>query len=87
MQLARIIGHATATVKHPSMQGWKLLLAQPYMIDGVTPDGDVVITIDSLGAGRGELVVITSDGAGTRALMKSDTTPVRWSVAGIVDPR
>jgi len=87
MQLARIIGHTTATVKHPSMQGWKLLLAQPYLNDGVTPDGDVVITIDSLGAGRGELVVMTSDGVGTRAMMKSDTTPVRWSVAGIVDPR
>jgi hypothetical protein len=30
-------------------------------------------------------VIITSDGAGTRALVKSDTTPVRWSVLGIAD--
>ncbi len=42
------------------MQGWKLLLAQPFLIDGVTPDGEVVITVDSLARarGRGEMVVI-----------------------------
>ncbi|MDX1965233.1 MAG: EutN/CcmL family microcompartment protein [Pirellulales bacterium] len=85
MQLATVIGHATATLKHPSMHGWKLLLVQPFMKDGQTPDGDVLLAVDHLGAGRGERVIITSDGAGTRALMKSDTTPVRWSVTGIAD--
>jgi ethanolamine utilization protein EutN len=86
MQIARVIGHATATVKHPSLQGWKLLLVQPYMRDGTTPDGDVCLAIDRLGAGAGEQVIITSDGAGTREMMKADNTPVRWSVTGIVDP-
>ncbi len=85
MQVARVIGHATSTVKHQSMQGWKLLLVQPYLNDGVTPDGDLLIAIDNIGAGRGERVIITSDGVGTRTMMKSDTTPVRWSVTGIVD--
>jgi len=85
MQIARVIGHATATVKHPSMQGWKLLLVQPFLIDEITPDGDVLVAIDRMGAGLGEHVIITSDGAGTRAMMQSDTTPVRWSVTGIVD--
>jgi ethanolamine utilization protein EutN len=85
MQVARVIGHATSTVKHQSMQGWKLLLVQPYLADGLTADGDLLIAIDSMGAGRGEKVIITSDGVGTRTMMKSDTTPVRWSVTGIVD--
>ncbi|MGC4005399.1 MAG: EutN/CcmL family microcompartment protein [Pirellulales bacterium] len=85
MQIARVIGHATSTVKHPSMQGWKLLLVQPYLVDERTPDGDVVIAIDRLGAGRNDRVVITSDGAATRVMVKSDTTPIRWHVAGIVD--
>lgn len=85
MQLATVIGNATATVKHPSMEGWRLLIVQPWNIDGRTPDGDPLLAVDALGAGIGETVMITSDGAGTRAMMKSDTTPVRWSVLGIRD--
>ena len=76
---------ATATVKHRSMEGWKLLIVQAFGPDGRTPDGEPVLAIDALGAGIGDEVVISSDGKGTRELMKSETTPVRWSVIGIVD--
>jgi ethanolamine utilization protein EutN len=85
MQTGEVVGTATATVKHPSMNGWKLLVVQPYQVDGKTPDGEPVLAIDSCGAGRGQRVIITSDGAGTRALVESDNTPVRWSVLGIAD--
>ena len=40
MQLAEVIGTATATVKHHSMTGWKLLIVQVLLADGETPDGD-----------------------------------------------
>jgi len=85
MQIGLVVGTATSTVKHASMQGWKLLIVQPYGVDGRTPDGEPVIAVDSLGAGRGEQVLITSDGKATRALLKADATPVRWSVMGIQD--
>ncbi len=85
MQLARVIGNATATVRHPSMQGWKLLVVQALAPDGRSPDGEPVLAVDNLGAGAGELVIISSDGRGTRELLKSQTTPVRWSVLGIAD--
>jgi microcompartment protein CcmK/EutM len=38
-----------------------------------------------MGAGAGQRVILSSDGKGTRALLNSDTTPVRWSVLGIQD--
>ena len=82
---ARVVGTATSTVKHKSLDGWKLLVAQPLAADGQTPDGDPLLAVDSLGAGVGSLVMLTSDGRGTRELLKSDTTPVRWSVLGIDD--
>ncbi len=85
MQIGKVIGTATSTVKHASMNGWKLLIVQTYGTDGRTPDGDPQLAVDRLGAGRGERVLLTSDGAGTRELLKSDTTPVRWSVMGVVD--
>jgi ethanolamine utilization protein EutN len=85
MQVGTVVGTATSTVKHPSLEGWKMLVVQLYQADGRTPDGEPVLAVDALGAGKGETVVLTSDGKGTRALLKSDTTPVRWSVLGIRD--
>jgi microcompartment protein CcmK/EutM len=85
MQLGLVVGTATSTVKHPSLAGWKLLIVQPYGADGTTPDGEPLLAVDALGAGSGERVLITSDGRSTRALLKSDTTPVRWNVIGLQD--
>jgi ethanolamine utilization protein EutN len=85
MLTGRVIGTATATVRHPSMKGWRLLVVQPLLADGRSPDGDPVLAVDGLGAGRGQTVIITSDGRGTRELLGSDNTPVRWSTLGIPD--
>jgi ethanolamine utilization protein EutN len=84
MQLAIIVGHATATVKHKSMTGWKLLIAQPLTTDA-KPDGEPQLVIDNLGAGLDDRVIICNDGAGTRKLMNSKNSPVRWFVMGICD--
>ena len=51
MYLGRVIGSATATVKHPSMEGWKLLLVMALQADGRTADGDPILAVDTLGAG------------------------------------
>jgi len=66
------------------MEGWKLLVVQP-LEPGGQPDGDPMLAIDSLGAGTGDTVIISSDGQGTRELVGHGNTPVRWSVVGIVD--
>lgn len=84
MQLARVVGHAVATVKHASMTGWKLLLVQP-LGPAEQPDGEPQLAIDSVGARDGTLVLICNDGKGTRELMKSPNSPMRWFVMGIVD--
>lgn len=85
MQLARVIGFATATMKHPTLTGCKLLLVQPRLVDGRTPDGEPLLVVDGVGAGRGDTVLITSDGRHARELLKTDATPVRWTVIGIQD--
>ena len=85
MQLAFVVGTATATVKHPSLEGRKLLIVQPRLADGRTPDGDPLIAVDGVGAGCGETVMITSDGRGAREMLQSEVTPVRWTVIGIRD--
>lgn len=86
MQAGLVVGTARATAKHASLEGQKLLVVQFLKADGRSPDGDPVLSVDTLGAGRGDTVILTSDGRTTRELLKSDTTPVRWSVIGIQDP-
>ena len=85
MLKGRVIGNATSTVKHSTMQGWKLLLVQPLLNDDLSADGDPLLAVDLLGAGAGEIVIISSDGKAARELLQADNTPVRWSVVGIVD--
>jgi ethanolamine utilization protein EutN len=86
MQLARVIGRAVSTVKHATLQRQKLLLVQPLAADGRSPDGDPLLVVDTVGAGRHEYVIISSDGKGARQLLAAEATPVRWFVLGIADP-
>jgi len=84
MQLALVQGSATTTVRHPSLRGQKLLVAQQLGIDG-EPGGDPVLLVDQIGAGVGDVVIITSDGLGLREMLGDTTSPARWWTLGIVD--
>jgi ethanolamine utilization protein EutN len=84
MQIGEVIGHATATVKHPSLTGWRLLLVQLLTVDG-KEDGEPLLAIDHLGAGPGARVILTNDGASAREAVGSKTSPVRWMVLGLCD--
>jgi ethanolamine utilization protein EutN len=84
MQLANVVGHAVSTVKHPSLKGWRLLIVQPLALDG-NPDGEPLLAIDALGAGSGDQVIVSNDGAGARQLVGDRNSPARWMVLGIRD--
>jgi ethanolamine utilization protein EutN len=73
----KVIGTASATVKHPTLEGWKLLL--------VRTDTEPFLAVDYLGAGMGDDVIITSDGKFTSELIGTKASPVRWAVIGIAD--
>lgn len=85
MYIGRVVGHATSTVKHPSMNGSKLLLVMALQGDGRSVEGDPILVVDTLGAGKGDIVFVTSDGIGARELLGDNRSPVRWTVLGICD--
>lgn len=85
MQLALVIGTATATLKHPSLTGARLLVVQPLLADGRGADGDPQLAVDTVAATAGDRVVITSDGRLLRELLGSERTPARWSTIALVD--
>jgi len=85
MQVALVLGNAISTVKHRSLENVKLLVCQPLGADCKSRDGAPVIVADYMGAGAGETVVITSDGAAVRELYGLQNSPLRWTVLGLVD--
>ncbi len=81
MRLATIHGYVTSTVKHASLEGWRLLIAVPE-----SPDLAPQIVLDPLGAAIGQRVMISSDGSEARKMVKDERSPARWTVLGIIDP-
>ncbi|MFO1007624.1 MAG: EutN/CcmL family microcompartment protein [Planctomycetaceae bacterium] len=84
MQLATVIGRTNATIKHPALNGWRLLVVQPLDLAGGA-DGEPVIAIDNLGASVGCNVMFTADGAAVKDIMGRPDTPVRFAIIGLVD--
>ncbi len=83
MQLGRVIGTATSTIKHPTFQGERLLVVMLETMAG-GPDGEPVLAFDRLGAGRGDRVLVTNDGQALQEQIGKNT-PGRWSVMGLPD--
>ena len=84
MNVARVIGSATSTVKHPSLTGWRMLVVQPLNASNGR-DGEPLLAIDELGSCVGQNVIITSDGNAVREAMGTNNSPVRWMVLGQID--
>jgi ethanolamine utilization protein EutN len=83
VQIGRVVGTATATVKHPTFLGERMLIVQLETTAGA-PDGEPILAFDRLGAGRGDTVLVTNDGRALQELLGA-TTPGRWSVIGLPD--
>jgi ethanolamine utilization protein EutN len=86
MLLARVEGNVVATRKHPSLEGWRLVICQPISAVG-EPEGTPQIAIDPHGAGLHQRVVISSDGAAARKAVGDDKSPARWMITAIVDEK
>ncbi len=86
MLLARVEGNVVATRKHPSLEGWRLVICQPINGAG-EPEGVPQVAIDPHGAGLHQRVIIScsSDGLAARRTVGDDKSPARWMITAIVD--
>ena len=89
MILARVEGSVVATKKNPKMTGSKFLVVRPVVIDSTKArefkDGvSTLVTVDSLGAGEGDLVLVVQ-GSSARLASNDKDSPVDAVVVGIVD--
>jgi len=89
MFLAKVEGAVVATKKDPSMNGRKLLLLRPQLVDEKDPTKfrpgvNTIVAVDSLGAGIGEMVLFTQ-GSSARLAPNLKDAPVDAVIIGLVD--
>jgi len=89
MFLAKVEGTLVATKKDPSMNGRKLLLVRPQLVDEKDPTKfrpgvNTIVAVDSVGAGIGEMVMFTQ-GSSARLAPNLKDAPVDAVIIGIVD--
>ncbi len=84
MELSRVVGSVVATVKEPRLTGAKLLLVEPVGLDGSPRQDPPFVALDLVGAGEGEVVVVTRGSPAARAL-DVEGYPIDAAIVGIVD--
>jgi ethanolamine utilization protein EutN len=84
MILARVVGEVVSTHKRPQFEGAKLLILQPETPAGAKV-GTSILAIDSVGAGRGELVIAVLEGRAAQEALGKKLAPVDAAILGIVD--
>lgn len=84
MQLAKVLGQVVSTVKQPGLGRFTLLVVQG--VSSTAPqqsDGPSLVAVDVVGAGVGELVLVSSGGA-ARIAAGADV-PTDLAVIAIAD--
>ena len=83
MILGKVIGTVVATKKEPEIEGLKLLVVKNSDLDG-NASGPVIVAVDAVGAGVGELVLYAA-GSSARQTIQTKDKPVDHVVMAIVD--
>lgn len=84
MLLAKVIGNVWSTKKLDSIPALRLLFVQPLGKD-LRPVGNVQVAADEVGAGFGEMVIVTQGAPAMQAFSKSELIPIDAVVVGIAD--
>jgi len=84
MILGKIVGDVWSTKKNDKIHALRLLFVQPLGKD-LTPCGEMLVTADEIGAGMGEMVIVTQGAPAMQAFNKDTLIPVDAVVVGIVD--
>ena len=84
MQIARVRGTVVSTNKSDKLTGLKLLIVKPIDIETFEEKGSLIVAIDAVGAGEGEVVMCVG-GSSSRQTAITDGKPVDQSIVAIID--
>ena len=84
MRIGIVKGQVVSTEKSERLEGIKLLIVQPYDIDKFKESGQPFVSLDSIGAGDGDVVIVVG-GSSARNADNMKDKPVDSCIIGIVD--
>ena len=84
MFIARVIGDLVATIKHPVLDGYKILLIERLAMDGAETD-ETLLALDTVDSGPGDTVLVLDEGNSARQVMDYPDAPVRTLIVGVID--
>lgn len=83
MYLAKVVGTVVSTTKDASLRGMKLLIVS-RLTDALKIEGTSEVAVDTVGAGNGEIVLV-SKGSSARLANHNSDSVIDAAIVGIVD--
>ena len=84
MKVGIVKGQVVSTDKSERLEGIKLLVVQPCDIASFIEKGHAFVSLDSIGAGEGDVVLVVG-GSSARNAENMKDRPVDSCIVGIVD--
>jgi ethanolamine utilization protein EutN len=84
VRIARVVGNAIATIKHPALVGHKLLLVEEEDPDSGAR-GRLLLAVDTVDAGEGDRVLLLDEGNSAAQVLRAPRGPVRTVIVGVID--
>lgn len=84
MIIARVLGNVVSTLKEGHHVGKKIMVVQPLDPQG-REAGESFLSIDTVQAGQGDLVLVMREGGASRIAVRDETAPVHSVIIGVID--
>ena len=84
MIVGKVVGTVVTTMSHPHYKNRRLLVVQPFDMEGEEGAGDF-IALDNSQAGIGDTVLVNREGGGARMVLNNPDACIISVIVGIVD--
>ena len=85
MILCKVLGNVTASMKHPEYKGKRVMIVQPFNPEKDKLIGKSFLSVDTVSAGTGEIVLVNKEGGSSRIAVHNPKAPVHSTITAIVD--
>ena len=84
MLVGTVVGQVWATQKDSTLEGLRFLAVRPYMLNKA-PEQELVIAVDTIGAGTGERVLVVFGRAARHAIGRGHDIGFQTAIVAIID--
>lgn len=84
MDICKVVGSVVSTNKTEKLNGLKLMVVKKMDIQSGKEDDQTFISIDAVGAGEGEVVMVVK-GSSARQTPQTENKPVDAAIIAIID--